>query len=120
NVDFADARLLGSSSTPFGDLVIHDYASFDANGLTVRQFLAQADLALGGGLPSYDYTSAALLLGNLNASFSSADGTPSQFAQDHLGMTMTPAPVPEPATISLLGLGLAGVAARRRTLMRRE
>jgi hypothetical protein len=110
NVDFSDARLLGASATAFGDLLIHDYAPFDANGLTVREFLEQANLALAGGIPTYDYGAATALAQELNASFWFEGGTPSRFAQDHLQVVQ---PVPEPASLGLLGISVAAVAMRR-------
>ena len=90
NVDFPDAGLmLGALGVPFGDLVIHDYASLpQTNGLSVRQVLDQANVVLGGGVAGYNAASANILVGNLNASF--AGGTPSPFAQGHLRMPCYP------------------------------
>ncbi|HWH57280.1 MAG TPA: hypothetical protein VN682_06600 [Terriglobales bacterium] len=50
-VDFSDAGVtLGSSDIPFGDLVLENVALVpSADGLTVRQFLADANTDLGGG-----------------------------------------------------------------------
>ena len=50
NVDFSDAGYMpGLLAVALGDLVIHDYAALpEINGLTVRQFLDQANVTLGG------------------------------------------------------------------------
>jgi len=95
NVDFADAGVLsGSAGIPFGDLILsnmHDvqtaFSTRDLRqwtGLTVRQFLTEASILLGGGTYSYSYTidEAALVTDFLDSAFE--DGQPSQLAQNHL------------------------------------
>jgi hypothetical protein len=110
-VDFADAGLLtGSGGIPFGDLTIVNLAPYpDLNGLSIRQFLAVANTCLGAGSCPNTYDDIAALTDDLSRAFE--DGTPTQFAQDHL--VVVPAAVPEPATLSLLGVGLAALTARR-------
>lgn len=87
NVDLNDNALLGSTaSTTFGDLRICGVTTTGqtaANGQTVRQLLASANTALGGGATGgFTYTDLAALLVDLNAAF--PGGTVSSFAQDHV------------------------------------
>ena len=87
DVDFSDAgHLNGTSSLLFGDLVLHDLAaplSF-FNGMSVREFLGEANSILGGGAlpPNIDYDNSALLTETLTLAFEG--GMPTLFAQDHL------------------------------------
>ncbi len=109
DVDFADAGFLGGSAgVGFGDLVLHDLAAPyrpSLNGLTVRQFLAEANFALGGSdLGRYTVDDLAVLTDEVSRAFEG--GQPSQFAQNHLRI------VPEPTAGALALLGL--FAARRR------
>jgi hypothetical protein len=68
---------------PIGDLVIHNYTALaQVNDLTVRQFLGQANVLLGGGAVGYSASEATLVAGEINYSFN--EGQVSQFAQDHL------------------------------------
>jgi hypothetical protein len=75
NVDFSDAGfLLGTSGLHFGDLVLQNltaantgFASLPAlNGVTVRQFLADANTALGGGAPIHDLVTLDNLAAEIN------------------------------------------------------
>jgi hypothetical protein len=110
DVDFADAGFLGGSAgVPFADLVLHDLAAPyrpSLNGLTVRQFLAEANFALGGSdLGRYTVTDLAVLTEEVSRAFEG--GQPSQFAQDHLRR------VPEPTAVALALLGWTGLRLRR-------
>jgi hypothetical protein len=70
NVNFTDAGFLGTSAVKFGDLKVLDPGgSLDMQ--SVRQVLAAANVALGGGaLPSgYTYVSLGHLVSQLNLAF---------------------------------------------------
>jgi len=99
NVDFSDAGLLtGSSGLRFGDLVLANFSTLpNLNGLTVRQFLADVNVALGDEPSIYLISDLDPITGELNGSF--GDGGVSPFAQDHL---LAPAAV-ETATAPLPG-----------------
>ena len=102
NVDLSDAGLLtGGASLPFGDLVLFDtgFALFD--GLTVRQYLEEANSILGGVPPLLAYEEIASLTDNISLAFE--NGTPSEFAQGHFTDSEL---VAEPSTIALLLLGM--------------
>ena len=124
DVDFSDAGLLlGSSGIPFGDLILANFskdfdgytiAAANLNGLTVREFLGDVNMALGGGgsniasIGALDDISA-----NVSIAFDGGIVTP--FAQDHLVAPSTSvSAVPEPSSWVLFGSGLAALAATMR------
>jgi hypothetical protein len=86
NIDFSDAgRLPGALGIPFGDLQLQNFlhSQFNFNGLTVRQFLGEANNLLGGGYSFYySIPELNLVTAELNSSFGA--GGVSQWAQDHL------------------------------------
>jgi hypothetical protein len=58
------------------------------SGSTIREVLAEANLALGQGGSIYDIAELRMLLVSLNAAFS--DGVVSSFAREHLSPTPCP------------------------------
>jgi len=121
NVDFSDARVtLGASGIPFGDLILSDFSSTLVaegeflNGMTVRQYLGLVNGLLGGGFSFFGPLDPVTF--DLNLSF--ADGSPTQFAQDHL-VAPPSAAVPEVSSLLLLGVGAMGVGWSRRLMRRR-
>jgi hypothetical protein len=108
NVDFSDAGfLLGTSGLHFGDLVLQNLSLPALNGVTVHQFLADANTALGGGAPIYDLVTLDNLAVAINASF--ANGSPGGFAQTSLARPTVSA-VPEPSSWLLLLSVVVGLA----------
>jgi len=116
NVDFSDAGFLpGTTGLLFGDLILANFKPIffsPFNGLTVRQFLGDVNILLGGGTTTFTIADLGTLVGDLNASFSA--GTPSTFAQDHLIAPAAANPVPEPTTWMLLTTAFLGLACIRR------
>lgn len=110
DVDFSDAGLLvGTSGIHFGDLILVNFAiPSDINGLTVRQFLADVNIALGGGPANDPINVLDTITEDVNLSFDTLGVTP--FAQDHLAAPPSAASAPEPSTGVLLGCGLLGAA----------
>lgn len=122
NVDFSDAGLLGAAGIPFGDLELINLDGIYTvlNGRTVREVVAEADVAISGGTAiltpaqfSPDLPGGSFSIGLLNISFH-MDGIPTQWAQDHLRIAETAVPVPEPATLAIVLLGLFGLLMVRR------
>ena len=112
DVDFADAGLLkGSTGLKLGDLTLANLTSPDSvfNGLTVRQFLADANTCLGGGVCIDNLANVDAITANITGAF--FGGMPSVFAQQSL--VAPTAAVPEPSSLLLLGAGFAGLAAWR-------
>jgi PEP-CTERM motif len=118
DVDFSKAGLLGTSSTPFGDLVLVNFGPASSpnsvnpfeelNGLTVNQFLATANTCLGGGPCQLGIDNTDQITLDLGAAF--FEGSPSTFAEDHLVLpSSTTTPAPEPSSVALLAAGLLGI-----------
>jgi hypothetical protein len=108
NVDFSDAGFLpGSSGIPFGNLLLASFGNPVFNGLTVRQFLGDANLLLGGLSAPFTIADLGSTVGDLNAAFSA--GTPSTFAQNHLVAPSIGSTVPEPSTWLLLATAVGGL-----------
>ena len=66
----------------FGSLTLCGMSDPSLNGLTVSDVLTIANTLLGGGSSTYSIDAIDLLVANLNAAF--AEGTPTQWAQQHL------------------------------------
>ena len=85
DVDFSAAGLLGTSSTRFGDLLLTGFilksAFYDLNGMSVSDFLALAETALGGGSTAYSIDDLNTLTGEIGGA--SESGVASSFATDH-------------------------------------
>lgn len=125
DIDFSNAGLLGTSSVPFGDLVLTDLSSFVSpdgtfdlsalNGLTVNQFLGDANTCLAAGqCLSVDAIDG--LTEDLLGSFDG--GTVSTFADDHLALPGSTTPAPEPSSLLLLASALAAALLHGRLLRR--
>ncbi len=84
NVDFSDSGdISGTAPLRFGDLRLCGLTVTPSyNGMTVREFLAAANQALGGGPAAHLIDDIATLANNLSLAFES--GSASLFAQDHL------------------------------------
>jgi uncharacterized repeat protein (TIGR01451 family) len=74
NVDFGDRGLTPSSSGPVGNLVYNDPSSA-LNGQTVRQILALANIALGGGNAGVSVGDLNVLVTSLNEAFDNCTTT---------------------------------------------
>jgi hypothetical protein len=117
NVDFSDAGLLpGTLGLRFGDLILANLNGAQAplNGLTVRQFLGDTNILLSGGTSVITIADLGSLVGEVNGSF--FEGTPDQFAQDHLVAPEISSETPLPAAFPLFasGLGALGLLGWRR------
>jgi hypothetical protein len=84
DVAFADAGYLaGTSGLAVGDLRLCGLTTTPAyNGMTVRQFLTEMNMALGGHPVAYSSDDIAFLTNDVTLAFEG--GTPSSFAQTHL------------------------------------
>jgi hypothetical protein len=84
DVDFTDSgHISGTSGLVFGNLRLCGLTATPAyNNLTVRQFLAAMNTALGGGSIAYPYDTMGPLTDEVSLAFQG--GVPSSFAQAHL------------------------------------
>ena len=117
NVDYSDAGfLVGSSGIPFGDLILANFSGLGLpllDGLTVRQFLADTSMLLGGGLSIYGIADLYPVNDYINFAFN--EGVPDTFAQDHLvAPTTVASQVPEPSTLLLFASSLLLLGSMRR------
>ena len=90
----------------FGDLILANLNGAQArlNGLTVRQFLGDTNILLSGGTSVITIADLGSLVGEVNGSF--FEGTPDQFAQDHLVAPEISSETPLPAAFPLFASGL--------------
>lgn len=112
NVDFSRAGLLDHpTGIPFGDLVLQNLtgASAPLNGLAVHEFLADAEILLGGGVNPVPLLEIHLIAQALNGAFLTGEISP--WAQVHLAIDGDHGgiEVHEPATFALLGISLLGL-----------
>ncbi len=114
NIDFSDKGVTPhNASVRFGDLHLFALTLTGLNGLSVRDFAAVVNTAIGGGTTGFTIQDLDLVANELNVAF--GGGFASSFAQEHL-QAPTSVRVPEPSTLALLGLGALALFPSRRRL----
>jgi len=108
--------LAGNSGLRFGDLVLANFSTLpNLNGLSVRQFLGDVNVALGGDPSIYSIADLNPIAAGLNGSF--GEGAVSTFAQDHLlapaAVDTATAPLPGGVTPFVVLLCIAWALNRR-------
>jgi hypothetical protein len=115
DIDFNAKGYLGKLTNAFGDLVLTGFngSLSGLNGMSVSDFLALSELALGGGTTGYSYSDLDGVASGISTSFT--DGTPLDFATDHLDFPQVAiSSTPLPSSILLFGSGIAGFRLLRR------
>jgi hypothetical protein len=81
--------------------------------MSVSEFVALSEVALGGGATAYSYADLDYVTSNISIAF--ADATVQDFATDHLDFPQVDiSSTPLPSSILLFGSGIAGYCALRR------
>jgi PEP-CTERM motif len=98
----------------FGGVFGPEIAEFD--GVSVREFLSDAELSLGGGASPLTPEETFTLLNDIDMSFNG--GPVSTFATDYLALPSTAPTAPEPSTWVMLLVGFAGLGFAHRRASR--
>ena len=117
NIDFSDKGVTPqNASVRFGDLHLFALTPTGLNGLSVRDFAAVVNTALGGGTTGFTIADLDLVAIELDVSF--GGGFASTFAQEHLEAPTASVPVPEAGSglLLLFGLGALALSPSRRRL----
>ena len=108
NVDFSNAGFLAHpAGIPLGALVIPNVGLANVDGLTVNQFLADANTCLGGGVCIDSPAQLDFVAAGINFAFDG--GTVSSGAQNFVALPGSVVTTPEASSLLLLGFGLLGL-----------